>query len=408
MKNQKTIFGWNNNIEESMMVVREEDKDTAKKLVRFFGEKQERYTYDLNQEKYMINSFFPAFPGESWNRFVHGLNRISLEQRTPLQADLVVTGKCHCDCWHCFRANYTDQSELSIKTLRQIYTSLHNMGTAVVGITGGEPMLRKDILDVISMIPDDMEGQLYTTGIRIDEEFAEKISATNLKRCIISLDHYKEEVVCNLRHYSSAFKNVMNAIDALRKTDIYIAVTVCMTEELLLDCEFEKYIEFAKSLGVNEIRVVSTIPEGKLEGKNVVQLHLKSGKLIDQIKKKYRSSLEYPVIVNFGEIESFEYIGCGAGTDYISVNSDGKVTPCVAVPLSFGNIYEDSLESIYDKMAAYFPICSCSCMGIACDAVRKKKGIIIDQPPLDTETSVEIVSQCKCSMKSTKLFRAIR
>lgn len=401
------VCRWNDDVKNAMLNVQEEDVDTAKKLADFFEKKDEVYIHKYN-DKYMINTFFPEFPGEAWNRFVHGLNEVSKGKRIPLQADLVVTGKCHCDCRHCFRANYVDQSELSHEKIKEIFESLNIMGTAILGITGGEPMLKKDIIDIISMVPRGMETQLYTTGINIDNCTAEKLAKAGLKRCIISLDHYKEEKVCNLRNNKNAYRDALTAIKELILQKIHVAVTICITEEFLVLDEINNYVEFVKSLGVDEIRIVSAIPEGKLEGKDIVQLHYNSQKIIRNLKTEYRLKADYPILCNFGEIESFEYIGCGAGTHYISVNSDGKVTPCVSVPLSFGNVNDCSLERIYSDMEEYFPMSSCSCIGVACDAIKKKKNIDILNPPADKDMSIEIIKEYTSSARMAKLFRAIR
>lgn len=398
---------WNEDLKKAMLNVMDEDVDTARRLAEFFEGKDDVYVHK-NNDKYMINTFFPEFPGDTWSRFVHGLSKVSEGERIPFQADVVVTSKCHCDCWHCFRANYVDKSELSYEKLKEIYESLKIMGTSIVGITGGEPMLRKDIIDIISMVPKEFEAQLFTTGVNIDNLTAEKLAKAGLKRCIISLDHYREEEVCRLRNNKNAYRDAVTAIKEMVKQKIYVAVTICITEELMVAGELEKYMEFTKELGVDEIRVVATIPEGKLEGKEVVQLHYNSQKIIRNLKNQYRLRLDYPIISNFGEIESFEYLGCGAGAHYISVNSDGKVTPCVSVPLSFGNIHECSLESIYDDMGKYFPISSCSCIGVACDAIKKKKNIDISHPPADKNVSIEIINEYTSSARVAKLFRAIR
>ena len=377
------------------------------KYIDYIAGKGEKITHDLEQDRYYINTFFPSFPGKHWDVYMAGLKKVGEGKRVPFQTDLVVTGRCHCDCWHCFRAKYSDSNELGIETIRQIIGDLEKLGNSVVGITGGEPMLRKDIVDIIKMIPDSMEGQIYTTGININDEFVEKIKGTSLRRCIISLDHYDEKVVCRTRNSKRAFSDVMNAVTALKKSNIYVSLTICINKDLITLDELEKYVEFVRELGVNEIRMVSTISQGKLEGQNFAKDHLYAMKIIREVKKKTSNDPSYPAIVNFGEIESARYLGCGAGVNYISVNADGGVNPCVSVPLSFGNVNEDTFENIYNDMGRFFPKASCSCVGMATDVIRKKMDIEIEEPPFDKETSIDIISKCQCSMRSSDFFEKV-
>lgn len=229
--------------------LRKEDCLDEKNL-DFFYEKNEKYNYNTESTKSFINSFFPSIPSMAWDRMVKSISEISnYKKHVPMQADIVVTGKCHCNCWHCFRSKYVNKDEMTLENIKKCITSLYNLGTSTIGITGGEPMLRKDIYEIIKLIPKGMEGQLYTTGHNIDENFAAKLKDTNLTRCIISLDNYKEDVVCKLRNNKNAFVDALTAIKALVKYNIYTAVTVCVTEELLVDDELYKYIKFVTNLG---------------------------------------------------------------------------------------------------------------------------------------------------------------
>lgn len=151
------------------------------------------------------------------------------------------------------------------------------MGTCTVGLTGGEPMLHPDIKEIIRSIPEHIEAQLYTTGHAIDEAFAAFLEESRVTRCIISLDHYKAAEIANeKRQFKEAFLEAVTAIEILSKTNLYTAVTVCITNELLLEGELENYFSFVTTLPINELRVVMPIPQGKLEGEDVRQLYGKA------------------------------------------------------------------------------------------------------------------------------------
>lgn len=381
-----------------------ENADTAERLVDFLHSQNEKYTYDPETGRYFINSFYPSFPGPAWSRLISAIEKISdRDERIPLAADIVVTGRCHCRCWHCFRAMH-NTVDLSLEKIQECMRSLHRMGAATVGITGGEPMLRGDILEIIRSIPEDMEGQLYTTGAGIDEAFAKKLKGTAVTRCIISLDHYDKDVVCRLRNQKNAYDDVLCAVRALTAQHIYTSVTVCMTTKLSSEEEFEKYIAFANSLGVSEIRVVMQIPQGNLQGVNVGQIYAETLGMVKKIKEKYNKRRDCATILNFCEVESSDYFGCNAGANYISVNNDGNVTPCVAVPLAFGNVNEKSLEEIYHEMNSYFPCSSRVCYGIASGRIMKSQNIDTSRVPVSRKKSVMVAEKCVMATGKGELF----
>lgn len=314
-----------------------------------------------------------------------------------------MTGKCHCKCWHCFRIKANNE-DLSLNEIKECMKTLYDMGTATIGITGGEPMLRSDICEIISAIPNGIEAQLYTTGHNITSQFVDFIKNSNLTRVIISLDHFDKEISCKMRSYENAYDEAISAIRLLVEKGIYTAVTVCVTESMLSENSLESYFEFVSSLHPNEIRVVMPIPQGNLEGTDVAKVYSAAVKFVKNIKKEYQSNSEFPTIVNFCEFESAAYLGCSAGAHYISINNDGNVTPCVAVPLSFGNIREEKLESIFEKMGKYFPKSGRICYGKTSGKVISLENIDTSITPISKEQSIIVADKCRKSSQRAAFF----
>jgi MoaA/NifB/PqqE/SkfB family radical SAM enzyme len=366
-----------------------------KYILRFLDEKQNKYHFNTYSKKYFMNSFFPSFPGKAWERIVNAFEGVALHsKRIPFQVDMAVTGRCHCDCWHCFRSE-SDRADLSFKDILNCFESLDKMGTATVGITGGEPMIRDDIEDIINSIPDSMEGVLYTTGYRITEAFLNNIKGSNLSRCIISLDHYEKDIVNSKRNYGFAYDDAVNAIQRLSDTDFYTSVTVCLTEDILNENFLDEYYDFISGLGANEMRISYPISQGKLKNYNVKDIYLDGPEAVADFKKRVRDKEKLTRIFDFNEMESGEYMGCCAGSAYFSINNDGNVLPCVANPLSYGSIYEDSIENIFMRMEKWFPGPCKLCNGKLSSTIMKRLGIDVTGFPLDTEQSIAIAEACK-------------
>ena len=400
---QHKVFSDLNDRIESAMSVRHLERE-SRQIAHFINKHGERFHYDAQKKRFFINSFYPSFPGKAWTRFILGGKKIVKDNtRIPIQADIVVTGKCHCNCWHCFRIK-DKREDLSLKEIERVMGELYALGTATVGITGGEPMLREDIRDILKLIPEGMEGQLYTTGHQIDKNFAEFIQSTNVTRVIVSLDHYLEDAANAMRHYGHAYEEAVKAIQCLVSSGVYTAVTVCITENLLNEEKLTTYFRLVSSLGLNEIRIILPIPQGNLEGRRVSRIYSDAIKYIKNIKKKYEKDISFPGILNFCEFESPDYLGCSAGANYISINNDGLVTPCVAVPLSFGKIRKKHLKDIFEEMKRYFPKSGRICYGKL--SGRAMSGMDVDTrvTPLGVEDSAQVACRCAKSKRRAALF----
>ena len=384
------------------------DAYMVRRVAEFMSQKGEKITYNKNEGKHYINTFFPSFPGKAWDRLMSNIYRISnYDERVPMQCDIVVTGKCHCRCWHCFRIK-DKREDLSFDMIKNAIEELYNMGTVNLGITGGEPMLRPDILDILRLIPDGMEGQLFTTGHNITPEVAKEIKKTNVTRCIISIDHFEAERANELRHYNNAFNEAIEAVKNLVANDIYTEVTLCVTDDLLEPGMLERYLEFISNLGPHEIRIVLPIPQGNLEGREVALLYNEAVKYVKDFRSARAEKTDVPVILNFCELESLSYLGCGAGANYLSINNDGMITPCVAVGLSFGNIYEKSIKEIYEEMGKYFPRAAQICYGINSSRVKEKENIHLEQTPYPIDISKDIAEKCKKSKRKAMFYEYIK
>uniref|UniRef100_A0A7C3RAL2 Radical SAM protein n=1 Tax=Archaeoglobus fulgidus TaxID=2234 RepID=A0A7C3RAL2_ARCFL len=116
--------------------------------------------------------------------------------------NIVLTNRCDLACWYCFfyakRAGYV--YEPTLEQIREMVRKARNMkpiGCNAVQLTGGEPTLRDDLIDIIKMIKE--EGydhiQLNTNGIRLaeDEDFALKVRVAGVNTVYLSFDGVDEK-----------------------------------------------------------------------------------------------------------------------------------------------------------------------------------------------------------------------
>lgn len=113
----------NSDIEQAMLVAGLESEST--RISHFIAEHGERFHFDPEKGRYFINSFYPSFPGKAWERFIQGgYKMVSQNTRIPIQADIVVTGRCHCHCWHCFRIKDQKMTWLLKKSVKLLRISM--------------------------------------------------------------------------------------------------------------------------------------------------------------------------------------------------------------------------------------------------------------------------------------------
>lgn len=376
--------------------------DTIASRLHFF--RNEKITHDLHRNKYFINSFLPAFPGESWNRFLAGVAKVEAGERALIHVDATVTGNCQCSCWHCYRGDFHDRSDLDPDVVRRFFCDARDLGASIVSLQGGEPMMHGGLKRIISSIPDGMDGQLYTSGYNVDEAFVSWLEGTNVTRCLLSLDHYDPDFVKSKRNYPSAFDDAVRAATLCAQSTLYTLITACLTDELCREEELRRYIDFVGSIGASEIRFVLPVPQGRMKNVDLRAIYKKGMFLTRKLRQEMHHDLSRPNIILFNEMESAFFLGCGAGCQLVTLNNDGSLLPCVAVPLSFGNVIEEGLKEVYSRMGRYYRGAGRTCLSRRVRRAMRKMGVNDETMPLDRSTSERLASRCMVRRNSGQFY----
>ncbi len=102
-----------------------------------------------------------------------------------------VTERCNLACEGCWASEYDKRDDLPIELLDRIIRELKEMRANFVTFTGGEPFMRKDILDLIEAHPDAV-FQIYTNGTLITEKLADRLQALGNAIPLLSINGFED------------------------------------------------------------------------------------------------------------------------------------------------------------------------------------------------------------------------
>lgn len=106
---------------------------------------------------------------------------------------IAVTMRCNLRCFYCHREGQMNEGkEMSVEEIAEIAKTFYDLGIKKVKITGGEPLIRKDICDIISSMPPFEEISITTNGTFLADK-AEELKEAGLNRVNVSLDSLREE-----------------------------------------------------------------------------------------------------------------------------------------------------------------------------------------------------------------------
>lgn len=309
-----------------------------------------------HDDKIVINSFFPPFPSKAFE----GVFNRGTEY--PMSTNIVVTNKCHGKCGYCSynaKQNSAEKSssekkeikkDIELNILINIISQVQSLKVPIIGLTGGEALLREDLEEIISSIDERSSTILYTSGLGLTEQRARKLKQAGLFFISISIDHYNKDINDRLR-FAGSYETAVNAIRNSLEAGLYTVSSVVVTEETIDD--LEKYIKFCNELGVYGIRVLDIIPSGECIKKPPVSIE--SRKKLVRMHKKINADLNLPQLTASSYVEDSSMFGCGAGgIHHMYIDGDGNLRACDFIPITFGDLTKEPLLEAYRRMRKLF------------------------------------------------------
>lgn len=272
------------------------------------------------------------------------------------------TKKCNLYCKHCYRESGPEKmdDELSTEEGKKLLEQMVNAGMKVIVLSGGEPMIRDDIFELINHAKSiGMTVLMGSNGTLITKEKAKKLKESGLSAIAISIDSLDpkkhnlfrgSETACQ-----KAIEGVNNCIDAGIRAQLNCTVTKQNLDEI------DGIADFASKLGAVSSHMLFLVDTGRGKEIKETSLDIKEykkaiNKIIDKnlelnIQVKPTCAPQYKVESLLRGIEPVKKAtrGCIAGISYCSVLPNGDVHICPYAPVKVANVKEEPFDYIWEN-----------------------------------------------------------
>ena len=271
----------------------------------------------------------------------------------PGIVNIGVTDKCNCRCKHCSFFGAMDESKSKkIMTKDEIKKTIDDcleMGISIINFVGGEPLINKDLPDLVKYIDKNKAvSSIYTNGWFL-KEYAKELKEAGLMQINVSIDSVKPETHDNFRGRRGLFKKAIEGIKECQKVGLLTCISTTVTQESLVNGDFEKMIHFSRKIKVNELIVLDMMSAGMYS-----HLYTKKEKvdrdLLFKIIQKYNQRKDFPGIFCYSRIRDRDLFGCSAGRNYFYISPYGEVHPCDFSCNSVGNLLKIPIKTLWDKL----------------------------------------------------------
>ncbi len=286
-----------------------------------------------------------------------------------------ITRRCNLQCVHCRSSSkllVNQHPDCSTAQAYQLLDDIASFAKPVIVLTGGEPLLREDAFEIAKYgTQKGFRMCLATNGTLITPELCAQIKSSGIQMVSLSLDGASAEVHDDFRHQLGAFQATINAANYFRQHDIKFLVNSSFTKRNQKD--IVNCFHLAKKLGAKAWYLFMVIPTGR--GKELLDELISPEDYQDILDWHYsmesneEDMLMRPTCAPHYYRIRFEHEkrkasfqkhrkltfspggskGCLAGQTIALVDVDGNVLPCSYLPISAGNIHQQSFQDIWKK-----------------------------------------------------------
>ncbi|HHT7227478.1 TPA: GTP 3',8-cyclase MoaA [Bacillus cereus] len=261
--------------------------------------------------------------------------------KRPLQdLRISVIDRCNFRCTYCmpaevFGPDYAFLQEeflLTFDEIERLARLFISMGVNKIRLTGGEPLLRKDLPQLIERLAK-LEGLkdigLTTNGIHLTKQ-AKALKDAGLKRVNISLDAIEDDVFKKINGRNVSTKPVLKGIEEAKNAGLEVKINM-VVKKGMNDSQILHMARYFKEQEI-QLRFIEFMDVGSTNGWNFEQVITKE-QLIEKINRVYPIEPVQPRY--FGEVAKlYRYVGSDAEVGFITSVSQSFCSSCTRARIS--------------------------------------------------------------------------
>ncbi|HOJ33548.1 MAG TPA: radical SAM protein [Candidatus Hydrogenedentes bacterium] len=281
-----------------------------------------------------------------------------------------LTRTCTLHCRHCRAAarNVPYDEELSFDEIVRVLDNIATKFKPIMILTGGEPLLRADILDIIRHVRAcGCRPVLATCGVPLTPKYAQDIKDAGVERISISIDGPDAATHDDFRGMPGAFDATMRGIHAARTADLPFQVNTTVTRRNV--AHLERILQLAIDVGAAAFHPFLLVPTGR--GKELEAETLRAEEYEQVLQRIYELRSQTPIpfkptcaphyyrIFRQNEAAAGREVtvethgldamtkGCMGGNSFAFISHVGKVQICGFLDVEAGNLRKENYDFVH-------------------------------------------------------------
>lgn len=283
------------------------------------------------------------------------------------EISIEILQRCPNRCIYCSSHSNPQAAYLiPFEIIKNVIDDAKSLGCKTVCLSGGEPFLHPQILDIISYIAkQQLTCYVYTSGIYMKDEVYSSLP----NEYIEAIRGMVDKVIFNVEADSSALYDQIMGTDVGGFDMMKKSINDCVSSGLVVETHvvpmqvnfkhLKSIFEMCYQLGVSKVSILRLVLQGRaLENLSLVKLSGKDNREVTKLIKALNESYKGKVRIGLPYSDSNCRIYCKAASDKINVRYDGNVYPCevfkddllnAKLGCESDNVWKDSFYNIYQN-----------------------------------------------------------
>jgi SynChlorMet cassette radical SAM/SPASM protein ScmF len=277
---------------------------------------------------------------------------------------LYLSDQCNLSCRHCWISpEYSESAThgIPLEHLKNTILEAKTIGLQSVKLTGGEPLLYKDINALLTFLAGEGTGVIIeSNGTLFERRIMETLRSCQVDQISVSLDAATKEIHDEMRGVKGSFDRTLQGLKLL--SEYGFNFQIIMTLQRKNSQEIQKLVSLAKELRAGSLKINHLVPcgRGKRIFRNRENLNPEELMLLYQTVERERSShgdldviFDLPVALrSIEDIKRRGIIECRI-MNILGILANGDFSICgigqTIDELRMGNLYEDSIVEIWQN-----------------------------------------------------------
>lgn len=264
----------------------------------------------------------------------------------PLAVEIDLTYSCNYNCLYCRNGMLNRKEYIDYDDVKRIILELCKNNIFNVNISGGEPTLHPQFVEIIKLLNEcNIIWNLTTNGSLLDEKMVELLKENNVNSVFITLAGMSNDVDGYIKSTKNTYTKAIEAIENCIKNNVDIHVGYLLTPLNVKD--IDKFIKYAKDKTLS-VKLMKVKPLGtSLFNTELYIDNTIYNKVLNKMKDELGNKL-----LDSEQNQQIENINCMAGVTTCVIGADYNVYPCVMFlgdnDTSCGSIKNNTLKDIWN------------------------------------------------------------